>query len=379
MSRFHRFYTLFPLILLLCALTGCAGSSAWNRQAEKQAGGTAQAEQPQANLTPLPAQEGQSVRVAVLLPLSGPNAALGQSMLQAAQMAVFDLGYDKMELTPRDTKGTATGAADAARGAISDGAQLILGPLFAEEVRSVKQVTMGSGINVIAFSTDWTIAGGNTFLMGFMPFEQVSRIASYAAERGLKRVAVAANADSYGSTASRLFEQKAREAGLQIAPALSDANSYDSVFIPAAGNDLSGILQRVSGKSAQKLGTGLWDDPRIASLPEMEGAWFAAPSPRARASFESRYAATYGGQPARIASLAYDATALSIALARSGLDRGAAPSYDAASIKNPAGFAGVDGIVRFNAQNIAERGMAVLQISGGRITEIDPAPSVFGR
>jgi ABC-type branched-subunit amino acid transport system substrate-binding protein len=372
MAVFHRFCTVFPLFLLVLALASCsgAGRSPWDSRS---------AQQQQDNIavgpygTPagaLPADaSAPSVKVAILLPLSGSNAAVGQSMLQAAQLAVFDLGYDNFELMPRDTS---TGAAQAAGAAIRDGAQLILGPLFADDVRAVKSATSGSGVNVIAFSTDWTLAGGNTYMMGFLPFGQVERIAQYAAAKGLKRAAVAAGADTYGSATSSLFESEARKNGMTITRALSDASGYDAVFIPAGGAALSGILQRVANKNAKKLGTGLWDDARVAADPAMNGAWFAAPSPRARASFESRYAQTYGARPQRLASMAYDATALAAALARAG-------GFSAANLTNPNGFAGVDGIIRFSRSGLAERGMAVLEIRGGQIVEIDPAPSSFQR
>ncbi len=377
MSILHRFYAVFPLILLMLALTGCGGG-AWDAQ---RGGQTA----PDLVGTAPPAQSAQAanaaraVKVAILLPLTGSNAALGESMLQAAQLAIFDLGYENFELMPRDTGGSAAGAAAAASTAMADGAQLILGPLFAEEVRAVKSATAGRGINVIAFSTDWTIAGGNTFMMGFMPFEQVARIADYAASRGLKTAAVAANADTYGTAAANAFENRARQDGIIVSRALSSPSAYDSVFIPAGGADLPGVLMRIAGKSAQKLGTGLWDDPRIAAMPDMNGAWFAAPSPTIRAGFEQRYQSTYGTRPVRIASLAYDATALAAALANAGFNAGKGPAFDVASLKNPAGFSGVDGILRFNARGIAERGMAVLEIRGGTIAEMDPAPSSFQR
>ncbi len=371
MTMFHRFYALFPLFLLVLVIGGCTTTkrSTWentNAQATQHEQPGATAPTPQMGA---PIGTGPVAKIAILLPLSGSNAALGQSMLQAAQLAVFDLGYDNFEIIPRDT---ATGASAAATSAIQEGAQLILGPVFAEDVRVVKSATAGKNINVIAFSTDWTLAGGNTYMMGFLPFGQVERIAQYAASKGLKRAAVASAADAYGSSTSTKFEEQARSNGITITRALSDPSSYDAVFIPAGGAALSGILQRITNKNARKLGTGLWDDSRIASNPAMNGAWFAAPSPSARAGFESRYASTYGGQPQRLSTLAYDATALAAALAKSG-------GFTAASITNPNGFAGVDGILRFNRSGLAERGMAVLEINNGRFNEIDPAPSSFVR
>lgn len=380
MTVFHRFCVVFPLFLVLCLLTGCAGGGKgpWSaQQTGTDAGiyGTGAAPA----VTPLEAKPADTVRVAILLPLSGNHAAMGQSMLQAAQLAVFDMGYDNFELMPQDTGGTASGASAAAASALQNGAQLILGPLFADEVRAVKSATAGRNVNVIAFSTDWTLAGGNTYIMGFLPFGQVERIVDYAAAKGVKRAAVASGTDEYGSTVSSNFESEAADRGITITRALSDPNGYDAVFVPAGGKELSAILQRVTNTSAQKLGTGLWDDTRVAALPNMNGAWFAAPSPSARASFEQRYQSTYGTQPLRLATLAYDATALAQALAKSGMSTGRGPAYNAASLTSTNGFAGVDGIIRFNKQNLVERGMAVLAIQNGRIVEIDPAPTTFRR
>ncbi len=381
MRIFHRFCRLFPLFLLTLALSACAAGnkSPWNAKQASDAGTYGSTAVQPSMVAPAPYGNVGTVKVAILLPLSGSNAAAGQSMLQAAQLAVFDMGYDNFELMPHDTQGTPAGATSAAQKALNDGAQLILGPLVAEEVRAVKSATAGRGVNVIAFSTDWTLAGGNTYIMGFLPFGQVERIVDYAASKGLKKTAVVSGADEYGTTVSSNFESEAQDRGITITRALSDPAAYDSVFIPAGGNALSTLLMRVTNKGAQKLGTGLWDDTRVAANAEMNGAWFAAPSPSARASFESRYQSTYGGKPIRIASLAYDATALAEALAKSGSASGRGPAYDAASLTNPNGFAGVDGIIRFNKSGLVERGMAVLAIQNGRIVEVDTAPASFKR
>ena len=148
------------------------------------------------------------VKVAVLLPLSGPNAELGKAMLEAAQLALFTTGNDRLTLVPRDTSGTADGAAGAARSAIADGAKLILGPLLAAEVEAVKPVARDAKINVIAFSTATQLAGGNVFLMGFLPRQEVAREVAFARESGLSRFAALAPNTQYG----RLMADALREA-----------------------------------------------------------------------------------------------------------------------------------------------------------------------
>lgn len=365
MTIFHRFCAVFPLLLVITLLAACGGTKMSSQN----------------EIPPAVAADGAvnagMVKVAILLPLSGQHANIGQSMLQAAQLAVFDMGYDNFELMPQDTGGTAQGASAAAALAINDGAQLILGPLFADEVRAVKPIAAGRNISMLAFSTDWTIAGNGTYIMGFLPFGQVERIADFASRKGLKRAAVAAPADTYGSTASGKFESEASERGITITRALSDPNGYDAVFIPAGGAELSNILLRVTNKNAQKLGTGLWDDARVAAMPDMNGAWFAAPSPSARKGFETRYQSTYGAPPVRIATLAYDATALAVTLGKTGVGTGRGPAFDSASLTSPNGFAGVDGIMRFSTSGLIERGMSVLEIRNGQINEIDKAPGAF--
>lgn len=173
-----------------------------------------------------------AVKVAILLPL-GSNGAVGHSMLQAAQLAVFDVGYDNFELISKDTQGTSAGASAAATAALSEGAQLIIGPLLSDEVRGVKSAINGRNVNMLAFSTDWTLSGGGATLTSWAVFGQVERIARYSASKGLKRAAAAAGADTYGTSVSNKFEAEAQKNGITISRALSDPSTYDSVFIPA--------------------------------------------------------------------------------------------------------------------------------------------------
>lgn len=339
-----------------------------------------------------------AVNVAILLPLSGSNAALGQSMLQGAQLALFEMGYSKFNLMPRDTAGTAEGAANAATSAINDGAQLILGPLFADSVRAVKPIARAKNINVIAFSTDWTLADNNTFLMGFMPFSQVDRVARYALSKGYKNFGLIAPQDTYGNAVSGQFNEVVLKNGgtnvksirynlgdSEISQQIATLSGSDlnAVFMPVAGSDIDRISSALSANGltpdkVKRLGTGLWDDARIANQPNIQGAWFAAPSPSGRRAFEQKYMAAYGTQPIRIATIAYDATALAQILAKNGFSNGGnKPAYDYTSITNQNGFSGTDGVFRFNSNGIIDRNLAVLEMRNGAIIEIDRAPTRF--
>ena len=191
---------------------------------------------------PVPAPALPSVKVALLVPLSGPHAELGQGMLNAAQLALFDMGYDTFELMPRDTGNTPEAARQAAISAMQDGAQLILGPVFADAVRAVKPVAAQRGVNVVAFSTDWTLAGGNTYIMGFLPFGQVRRVTEYAAMNGIRRVGILAPDNEYGSAVINAYMAAAQETGMP-APAITR--------FPANQRDISDIVSRFADYDAR--------------------------------------------------------------------------------------------------------------------------------
>ncbi len=349
------------------------------------------------------------VKVAILLPLSGKNAKLGQSMLNAAQMALFDIGYNNFELLPKDTKGTPQGARSAARSAIKDGAQLVLGPVFSPSVKAARQVTQSANINMIAFSTDWTLANNKTFLIGFLPFDQIERVIRYASFNGYKRIGVISPINSYGNGVVSAYQEIAQNANIKssrierfspqdtnlsyIMRKFSDYDSrkannnkfgapYDAVLMPVGGpmaRELGSFLNHydLPPRTVKRLGTGLMDNKALAQDRTLNGAWFAAPDPQYRKKFERRYLATYKSIPPRIASLAYDATALSATLARIGLKNKNRPAFNHSAITNPNGFSGVDGIFRFRHDGIVERGLAIMEYRNGHIVVIDKAPRTF--
>ena len=345
------------------------------------------------------------IKVALLLPLSGQHEKLGQSMLQAAQIALFDVQHENFELIPRDTKGTPDGARDAARSALGDGAQLILGPLFSGSVRAAKEVTSHTNVNMIAFSTDWTLASANSFIMGFAPFDQVERIIGYAKTTGLDDIGVIAPDNAYGRMVLSSAQSVAPKIGVKVSktqkfPAnLSGLSShidqftgydpgtpkpsYKAVLMPVGGNTatiVSGLMSKYGLPPSQvvRLGTGLMDDSGLMNEPNLFGTKFAAPSPTLRTNFEQRYRSTYNSNPPRLATLAYDATALASVLARRSATSGNVRSmFSSKAIMNPNGFSGIDGIFRFRPNGVAERGLAVLEFRRGRISIVEEAPQTF--
>lgn len=379
----------------------------------------------------IPRMEPGVPRVAILLPLSGPNAAIGSALLNAAQLALFHFADRKFELLPHDTRGTAEGAAEAARFAISDGASLILGPLFNFEVEAVAPAARAAGVKVIGFTSDKRVARDGVYVMGFRPDEQVERVVRYAYGRGVRRFAFLGPEDTYGLTIrdamqaaipqlpgaeltqvamydpnahdfapvvrrlaeydsrrAQLLEQKkelaaqkddeAAKAALRRLDTQQTAGDvpFDALLIADGGKRLEALAALlpyydIDPKRTRMLGTGLWDTPGIGKEPALLGAWYAAPSPAARAQFEKQYAEIYGAAPSRLATLAYDATALAALFEPSqGL-------IDEATITSPQGFAGRDGVFRFLPDGVAERGLSVHQVNATASTEISAAPTTF--
>ncbi len=395
------------LFILLAALSGCGGGygNPWDGQrtqapaASGPDGIVPGVGQPQTQAQAQTPGTPQPVKVGLLLPLSGRNAALGQSLLQASQLALFDMGYTGFELMPRDTKATPDGAKAAAESAIAGGAQMLIGPLFSAEVRAVKPVAASGGISMVAFSTDWTQAGGNAFIMGFLPFSQVQRIVEYAASKGYRRIGVVAPQDDYGNAVVNYYQALISRSGLQPGPVVRIQNGQrdfqpvaatlaqgqpDAVLIAVGGDQAAAVAAQMTAAGmgpdkVKRLGTGLWDDSPLTRDLNMKGAWYAAPQPDLRRNFEQQYRVAYSQAAPRLSTLAYDATALAAVLARTGYMEQGRPAFDRQSIMNPNGFSGIDGILRFQPDGLADRGMAILEMTPSGPSVVSPAPRTFQR
>jgi branched-chain amino acid transport system substrate-binding protein len=334
------------------------------------------------------------VKVAILLPLSGKNAPLGQAMLNAAQQAVFDVAANNYELIPRDTGEGEAQAVASAQEVTSSGVQLLIGPLFALNVPGVRQVAQNAGVSMLTLSTDTTLAAPGLYVMGFAPDAQVERVVRYASAHGTRRFAALVPGNSYGSLVAQAFQAAvAREGGTLVAletydPARHDSVNYvhalaekreaiDALFLPEGGSDLNLITSQLAmagfnNHTVHLLGTGLWDMPGLAKQSRfLAGGWYAASDPAARQKFIENYESTYAQQPPRLATLAYDATALSAVLAKRGA------RFDQASLTNPNGFAGLDGVFRLSPQGLVERRLAVLEVTDDGARVIDPALTTF--
>ena len=355
---------------------------------------------PQSPQTPQTATIGTGqVKAGLILPLSGPgNAGIaGQAMRNAAEMAISEFNGPNLQLLVKDDGGTAEAARLGAQQALDEGAEIILGPLFAQSVGFVGQVARPRNVPVIAFSTDANVASSGIYLLSFLPESDVDRIVQYATSTGKHSYAALIPDNPYGTVVEAAFKQAvARRSGSQVVaieryphdkaamatPIRSIAQASaraDALFIPDGGDAVPDVAQALAAggvnlKRLQLLGTGLWDDPRIYAAPALDGGWYAAPDGVGYRNFSTRYRARYNQDPVRTATLAYDAVALVAALVKTqGPQR-----FSQQMLTNPSGFTGIDGLFRFRTDGTNERGLAVLRVSSAGAQTVSPALRSFG-
>lgn len=344
------------------------------------------------------------VKVGLLLPLTGRNAELGRALQDAATVSLFDK-YARLsprqqtvrvELLPKDTGDTPEQAARAAEQAVADGAEFIIGPLFADATSSAAPITRAKNISMLSLSNTRTQASPGTYMFGFSPAEQADRVVSYAIASGKTRVAVLAPSGPLGDIVLSAARDAATRQGFQLAAearylaqgagidsALNSlvlagkTPSFDAILIPEGGPTLDTLLRGLNSRGVKPtnvkfLGTGLWDDADLLRRVNLESAWVASSPPELTSQFDARFRETYKYAPPRIASLTYDAVALTVTLATSGR------AFDAANLTNAGGFAGpANGIFRLRANGQVQRGLAVMQVTGGSLKVVSPAPSSF--
>lgn len=379
------------------------------------------------------AMEGRPIiRVALLLPFNSPKPEIRQlaaSLYNSAQLALFEFNNPDILLMPKATGGEVA-ARNAATEAIREGADMILGPLFAEEVRAITPVARSAHVPVVAFSSDSTVAGEGVYLLSFPPEAEVTRIVDFAVLNGMTKFASLTPQDIYGTRVSAAFAKSVSDHGSKLTDsasypttsieamnvpvqrvahysgrhtdlvnkrsALAAANDdaglkalenvdaigdlpFQAIFLPDGGERLRALAPLlpyydIDPRKVKFLGTGLWDDKTLWAEPALEGGWYTAPPPEAHEQFVQRYTGTYHSAPPRIASLAYDGVSLAVALSQQPAETRFAPE----TLTHIDGFAGVDGIFRFLPDGHTERGLAVLEIHPTGAVIIDPAPVSFG-
>ena len=321
------------------------------------------------------------VKVGLVLPLTaeGQGAVVGNSLKNAAEMALAEFPNADLTLLVKDDRGTPDGARAAAQQALAEGAELIIGPLFAPSVQAAGQVARGANRPVIAFSSDSGVAAPGVYLLSFPPENDVNRVIAYASQQGRKSFAALVPDTAYGKVVEAAFQQAVaargarvvaierfgadhnamRSAAQRLVPSLQQA---DALFVPAAADTMPALgqaLQEAGYNPARvkPLGTGVWNDASVARVPAIQGGWFASPDTAGFNAFAGRYQQRFNS-----------------ALARTqGSQR-----FSEAVLTNASGFAGADGVFRFRPDGQVERGLAILELRNGQIVTVNAAPRDLG-
>ncbi len=326
-------------------------------------------------------------KIALIIPLSGEDGGVGTSIANAANLALLDSGNRSIRLVTYDSS---TGAAAAANRAIAEGAELMLGPLLAEDVRAVGPVARRAKVPVVAFSNDASVAGNGIYILGSTPGQAIDRVVRYSRGRGAARFGALVPTGLYGQRAAQAMLGSVRGAGGQMvgmetfsrtptaaraaAMSLNARGSMDAVLVADSGKVAATAAAAIK-VGPRLLGTELWaNDRTLGQTARLRGAYYAA-APDARfAELVSRYRARYGKTPYRIGSLGYDAVLLTVRVTR---DWPVGRPFPLRSLSDPGGFAGVDGIVRFGRDGVAQRMLEVRQVTATGTIVVSPAASAF--
>jgi len=333
-------------------------------------------------------------RVALLVPTTGANAGVGQSLANAANMALLDTGAKNLRITTYDT---GTNPGEAARRAIADGNKLILGPLLSDDIASVAAVAKPAHIPLISFSNDEKAATKDVFIIGNLPGQSIARTVAYARGKGVTTFAALVPRGDYGERVSSSLLTSVRDAGGSVvametydrsaasigaaANRIKAKTGYGALLIADSGSlsAKAAVSYRAAGGGAgvRLLGTELWGGEReLATSPALNGAWFSTVSDVRFAQFAKSYRARFGTAPFRIATLGYDSVLLTLRVAR---DWAPGKVFPATAMLDPGGFLGVDGPFRFGKTGLIERALEVRAVEGGAVKVVSAAPSGFAK
>jgi branched-chain amino acid transport system substrate-binding protein len=330
-------------------------------------------------------------RVALLLPVTGPDADVGQSIANATALALADTKVTNIRMVTYDT---GLGVAAATQRAIADGNKLILGPLRGDNVIEVAQIARPAGVPIISFSNDVGVAGPNVFLLGHLPNQAIERVVLYAKSKGMNRFAGVVASNVYGQRAQSNLTTALRAAGGILvgiqetngtaasaeaaARRLSQMGAIDAILVADSGRaaiTTVPALRRGGLRAAKVLGTDLWNiEGTLAGSPPIYGAWFASVSDTLYTQYAAKYRARFGKAPLRLSSLGYDSVLL---VARVARDWQPGTRFPVAQLTDPQGFIGVDGAFRFNPNGLTDRMLEVQEVQAGKFVTVSPAPSQF--
>ena len=344
------------------------------------------------------------IEVALLVPggsAVGTDNLLAQNFENAARLAMADLQGAEVDLRVYNTNGgNPQQAAIAATQAVNDGAKIIIGPLYGEAAAAAGVAVAGRDVNVLTFSNNPAIAGGNVFLLGSTFNNTADRLVQYAGSRGISRFMVAHGNDLAGQVGRDAITAAVLANGAEVVGVSGYPLSQQGIFgstrqiVSTARNSGAQAVFTTAGASADLpilatslsdngldltavplIGLTRWDTvPQLLDLPGLEGGLFALPDQATANLFENRYANAFGGQPHPLAGLAYDGIAAIGALAAAGNQN----ALTTDGLTQRQGFSGTSGVFRFlpNGQN--QRGLAVATVRDNQVVIVDPAPRSFG-
>ena len=340
------------------------------------------------------------VPVALLVPNSAEaTAPIAASLENAARLAVADLDRIKIDLRVYDTAGNADIAARQAQRAVKEGAKIIVGPLYGGAANAAGLAVADKNVNVLSFSNNSAIAGGNVLVLGKTFDNTAKRIVEFAAAQGKMRAMIVHPNNVEGSFGRLALERAAMDTSLEIVATQSfefsqdgvvnavpliraavEIEEVDLIFLTSTTAGALGLLVQMLPEAGvepdlvQFAGLARWDVPaQNLALPGVQGGWFALPDYRKAERFSARYKEAYGTQPHQLAGLAYDGIAAIGAL----LQAGQSDRFGRSALTQSAGFEGIDGIFRLNSDGTNERGLAVAKVFNKRVVILDPAPSDF--
>ena len=342
------------------------------------------------------------VPVALLVPRGSGSSGddlLAQSLENAARLAMRDLSGVEIDLRVYATAGNAQTAAAQAAQAVNDGARIILGPVYAEAANAAGVAAAAKGVNVLSFSNNSAIAGGNVFVLGPTFQNTADRLVAYSKAQGKDRIvivhaqdpagiqgrdairtAIAANGASLAGTVDYANSQQDVVAAIPRITAAVDRSGANAMFLTTSSASALPLLAQLLPESGlrpdtiQYIGLTRWDiPPQTLSLPGVQGGLFALPDPGASANFASRYQAAYGQAPHPIGGLAFDGIAAIGALVR----QGNSDALTGAALTQGAGFRGASGVFRLRGDGTNQRGLAVATISSSRVVIVSAAPQGF--
>jgi ABC-type branched-subunit amino acid transport system substrate-binding protein len=325
-------------------------------------------------------------RVALLVPMNGANADVGQSIANATTMALLDTNAKSIRITIYNT---ATGPAAAATQAVRDGNRLILGPLLAADVAPVATVARASRVPLLSYANDASVAARDVYVLGLTPDNAISRVVAQAQARGARRFALLAPKGDYGARASAAYGAAVRAAGGSLGPSESYDRSNTSIVSAAGRLKAKGGFDAVliaDGvrfaalaaprlKGARILGPELWSgDSTLSRNVALRGAWFAALADNRFSQFSTSYKARFNTAPYRQATLGYDSVLLTVRIAR---DWRVGTPFPVSRMLDRDGYLGLDGPFRFAANGTGERALEVREVRAGGVTIVSPAPERF--